>query len=312
MRKKKSILVVGSVNMDYVNYLTNFPMIGETILSDNYMIFFGGKGANQAVAASKMSEGNNVSLFAKIGSRLSDDEIIRNLKKYSVNTDYVSRSKLNTGSATILISKAEENNQIIINKGANTDFDKDDIQQLKTAIENIDYVLLQLETNRFLIEETLRLAKENDKMVFLNPSPAEDFQWEWLDKIDWLIPNETELEKISNTSINNLNDIKRSIDLLRKKGLKNIIVTLGENGVYYDTFEEKKFISTSKVTPVDTTGAGDTFIGTFVGNYEMISTERNIILSMRASKEAVLKNGVHDAIPTLKEIKNKIKGEKNE
>lgn len=298
----KKILVIGSINIDKVFHLSNFPMIGETIESNKTTKFYGGKGANQAVASYKMSEGNIVSLFAKIGSNKDDDNIIDELKKYKINTKYVSRSIKETGSAMILISEKEQDNQIILDKGANGDFSNEDFEKLDKAIQEHDYILLQLETNKWLIDNSLSLAQKYNKLVVMNPSPAENFDWKWLNKIDWIIPNETELEKISNQNITNLEDIKNSIDWLRKKKLKKIIVTLGGNGAYYDSIVEKKFLKTERVTPIDTTGAGDTFIGTFVGNLDKINDENNILLSMKASKETILNYGVHNAIPEYKDL----------
>jgi ribokinase len=172
------ILVIGSINIDEVNYIKKFPLIGETIVVDEFFEFHGGKGANQAVATRRLinEKKHEVFLFAKVGNDDYGDKAIKNLKKDNINTQYVFKSKTKpTGKAIILISYLEKDNKIIINKGANEDFGDNDLNNLEEAIKECDIIVMQLEVNEFLIENALKIAKKNKKIVIMNPSPATTF-----------------------------------------------------------------------------------------------------------------------------------------
>ena len=263
-----NILVIGSINIDEVNYLKNFPLKGETIISDNYNIFHGAKGANQAIAIKRMPEDKsiNILMFAKVGNDDQGEKEIKNLIKNNIDTTYVQKSKKKTGKATILISYLDKDNKIIVNKGANGDFSNNDGEVLTKAIKKSDIILLQLEINDWLVQNALRIANKNKKIVVLNPAPSSNFKTEWLQYIDWIIPNQTELEFICNKKIKNIDEMD-ALSSLRKNGLKNAIVTLGNAGVYISRATIKQWFEAEKVQVKDTTAAGDTFTGAFIAFY---------------------------------------------
>ncbi|TCG11160.1 ribokinase [Mycoplasma todarodis] len=301
------LLVIGSVNIDYVNYVYEFPKKGETITTTDFLINNGGKGANQALAAKRLSRPNNkVSLFAKVGKKYGS-EVISFLEKEGIETQYISYSdEKTTGMATITVSQTEKDNMIIINGGANHDFSEKDLDDLTAAIEESDVVLMQLETNEWLLDQAIELSSNLNKKIILNPSPASNFKQEWINKIEWLVLNETELEYISNQRINNLKDIEHASKTLITKGCKNVITTLGANGVVLSSKDMNEHFKSIKATAIDTTAAGDTFVGAFVEEYYNTNNKgKSIEFGMRAAEITISRLGAQKSIPTLKEIKKK-------
>ena len=299
-----NLLVVGSINIDYVNYVYEFPKKGETILTSDFLINNGGKGANQALAAKRLARGNNkVSLFAKVGKKYGG-EIIDYLNEEGVGTKYISYSETKTtGMASITVSQTQKDNMIIINGGANHDFSEKDLDDLTAAIEESDVVLMQLETNAWLMDKTIEIAHKLDKKIILNPSPAVSFKQEWINKIEWLVLNETELEYISNQKVNNLEDIENATESLRAKGCKNIITTLGANGVSLSMDGIQEHFKSRKITTVDTTAAGDTFVGAFVEEfYSTNNIQKAIKFGMKAAEVTISRLGAQKSIPTLEQV----------
>ncbi|TCG11162.1 ribokinase [Mycoplasma todarodis] len=299
-----NLLVVGSINIDYVNYVYEFPKKGETIMTADFLINNGGKGANQALAAKRLSrENNKVSLFAKVGKRYGGD-IVEYLKDEGIDTKYISYSdEKTTGMATITVSQTEKDNMIIINGGANHDFSEKDLDDLTAAIEESDVVLMQLETNNWLLDHTVEIAHKLGKKIILNPSPAMSFKQEWIDKIEWLVLNETELEYVSNQKVNNLEDVVNASEALRARGCKNIITTLGANGVALSMDGVNEHFKSRKITTVDTTAAGDTFVGAFVEEYYNTNNiQKAIKFGMRAAEVTISRLGAQKSIPTLDKV----------
>ena len=300
----KKILVIGSINVDEVSFIDNFPNIGETIHSYNREIFHGGKGANQAVAIKRLAKQSvKVSFFGKVSSKKEGDEEIDHLEKNGIDCKYVFRSNKKNGKALILMSDVERDNMIIVDAGANNDFNKDDLINLTKAIKEHNYILLQLETNSYLVEKSLKISKKFNKTTFLNPAPANYFDSSWIPLIDWLFPNETELELITNMSSSSIGNIEKATIHLNKLGLKNCLVTLGSKGAALFTNREFTYLETEKVNPIDTTAAGDTFIGAFVGNYSKEQNKDAVKYSMEAAKITVMRKGAQASIPFVKEIK---------
>ncbi len=309
-----NLLVVGSINIDYVNYVYEFPKKGETILTADFLINNGGKGANQALAAQRLSRKNNkVSLFAKAGKKFGA-EIVDFLKAEGIDTKYISISDDKpTGMATITVSQTEKDNMIIINGGANHDFSNKDLESLTAAIKESDVILMQLETNNWLLDKTIELGDKFKKKIILNPSPAMNFKQEWINKIEWLVLNETELEYVSNQKINNLEDIENAAKTLRSKGCKNIITTLGANGVSLSTEKGNAHFKSRNITTVDTTAAGDTFVGAFVEEYFNTNDANQAIeFGMRAAEITISRLGAQKSIPTLEMMNKPNRAEKKE
>lgn len=243
------ILVVGSINVDYVFNVDNMPKIGETIQSDSFAELLGGKGCNQAYYA-KVT-GSEVSMIACVGNDIKGDHILKYLNNLNINTKGIKITNASTGLAIITVDKNSENT-IVLNKGANELVDIDIIDQNESILKWADIILLQneipLKTNEYVINK----AKELGKYVALNLAPTKKISFDTLKKLDCLIVNEVELEFLGGNE-------QQLID----KGIKSLLVTYGKKGAKYITKNENVFVQAKKVKAIDTVGAGDSFIGAF-------------------------------------------------
>ena len=293
----KNICVIGSLNMDLVVNVDTMPKPGQTIIGSNFKEVPGGKGANQAVAMTRLN--GNVSMIGKVGEDGFGQTLINSLKNDKVDTTYIQTSKGATGVALITVDKNAQNS-IVVSPGANFEVKEDDIDNNIEAIKNSDIVVLQLETPLNTIKYALNKAKELNKYTILNPAPAVK-----LDDVDLLTPNETELEIISGVSIETEEDIQKAAQIMIEKGVKELIVTLGSKGSLYINKEKSMFKKAYKVEAVDTTAAGDSYTGALA---VALSQDKNIEDAMDfASKVgalSVLKEGAQSSLPTLEDVKN--------
>jgi len=251
-------LVVGSMNMDLVVKVDEIPKIGETLLGNELLQIPGGKGANQGVAMAKLN--SDVSFLGKLGKDSFGESLASSMESSGVNMDNVDYTQDSTGIAVINVDKSGNNNIIVI-PGANGKVDKEYLQKNEKAFKEADIVVFQLEIPLQTVKEGLRISKAFGKTTILNPAPAEELDDEMIENIDILIPNEHELERISKVKISDKDSMLRAANLLIEKGVKKIIVTLGSEGVLYVDPEDYEFFKPYKVNVVDTTAAGDSFIG---------------------------------------------------
>lgn len=289
----KTVLVIGSVNMDYTIYVESFPKEGETIFGLSRSIQPGGKGENQVVAVAR-SNRVNTNFICSIGNDDDGKKITNILKDNKVNL-FAKTASCETGNATIFVDSNSEN-KIVIIPGANNKLTKDDIN-IK-LIEQCDYVVLQneilQETNDFVIKEAHKLGK----VVVYNPAPFRKFDKELFSYIDYFVPNETEIENYTN--ISNPTDAAKS---LLKLGVKNVLVTLGKNGSLLVNKNTVKSFPAVKVKAVDTVAAGDTFVGYFVASIASgLSLEEAIQKATIASSITVSRKGSVNSIPFGKEV----------
>lgn len=297
-----SISIIGSANRDLVVKVDKLAQPGQTIISQDYEEFCGGKGANQAVAARRL--GKNVNFITKLGKDSFGDRLLEFYKKVGFDTSTINQDpNSNTGLAFISVDKKGQN---IINvvMGANSKLDE---KTIDTYIENINsskIVLTQLETP---LETIQYLAdKLTDKQTFiLNPAPARELPQELLQKVDILTPNETEASILSGVEVKDIETAKQAAKELHKKGVKTVIITLGEKGALLsksDTQEQKLF-PTRKVDVVDTTAAGDTFNGVLAFCLDKdFSIEKSIEIANIASALAVTVAGAESSAPTLEKL----------
>ncbi|WP_297247115.1 ribokinase [uncultured Brachyspira sp.] len=286
----KKILIIGSINKDLVVTAPRFPKEGETILGSNFYTGNGGKGANQACAIGKL--GGDVSMLGAVGDDSLGKDLCDALISNNVNTDnLIIKNNVSTGIAVITVTNYGANN-IIVAQGANALITKDDIKE--ELISLYDIIVMQLEIPLEIAEYAAYIAKKLGKTVVLNPSPAVKLSRDFLSYVDILIPNETEI------------DIIGGIDYAFECGVKNIILTLGANGCDFINEEERKHFDAYKVDVVDTTAAGDSFLG---GVVRMIadnkSIEEAIIFATKVSNITVTRKGAIDSIPTYEEVINK-------
>ena len=287
--------VIGSVNIDYVSVVDRFPKKGETISSEGFSMHYGGKGANQAIAAS-FAKGEKVSLFCKINK--DDKALFDHLKTSGMPSKSIFFSSKKTGNAFITFSKEKNDNTIIINKCANDDFTKKDITRVNTFIEENEILIFQNEINRDFNDYAINRAHDLNKKIIVNPSPLKNFDREWMKKATILVLNETELEELT---MDIEGDRAFKIASIIDSGCDEVILTLGEKGVYVASIN--KTIPGRKVQVVDTTAAGDVFTGSLAA---MLSKGKKIEEAVEfanvAASLAVQKMGAQPSIPSFEEI----------
>ncbi len=302
----KKIVVIGSINMDLVTICERAPRGGETLLGKKFMQIPGGKGANQAVAMGKMK--SPVSMLGKIGREGMGDILLDSMKKDGIDISNIEYCDETTGIAKIIV---EENgqNRIIVVPGANYEVDSSYIDRHLDAIKNCDILVTQLEIPIETVKYSLKKAKEFGKITILNPAPATKLDEEIILNSDYIIPNETELELLSGMSITDEKSVINAADVLLKKGVKGLIVTLGSKGCMYISKVERKAFPAYRVKAIDTTAAGDSFIGGFVnGLASGLNFEESIDRGTKVAAISVTRIGAQTSIPTLEEVLN-FKGE---
>lgn len=286
----KSILVIGSINKDLVVNTPRFPKEGETILGNSFTTSNGGKGANQACAIGKL--GGNVSMLGAVGNDSFGKDLSNALSSNNVNIDnLIIKDNVATGIAIITVAQSGANN-IVVAQGANALITKDDIKE--ELISMYDIIVMQLEIPLDIAKYAACMAKKLGKTVVLNPSPAVKLDREFLSCIDIVIPNETEI------------DIVGGVDYILECGVKNIILTLGAEGCDLITKEKRKHFDAYNVQVVDTTAAGDSFLG---GVIRMLADDKTmeeaIIFAVKVSNITVTRKGAIDSIPNYNEVINR-------
>lgn len=301
----KNILVIGSLNTDISITMKKMPIIGETVLGDSLQYTNGGKGANQACSIGKLN--GKVEMLGCIGNDTFGKKQEENLNKFNVNTKNLKTSETApTGTAIIYVDEYGKNSIVVV-AGANTDCNTDYLKTKEKSFHNSDYILLQLEIPMDAVEYSVKKGKELDKTIILNPAPAPEIICdEILKNVDFFTPNESELQKLANLEkIESLEDIEKGAKFFLEKGVKNVIVTLGENGVLLVNNNITQHFPANKVKAIDTTAAGDCFNGAFVlGLSEGKSIANSIIFANKASSIAVTRKGAQSSIPTREEVEN--------
>ena len=295
------MVVLGSVNVDHILNVDDFPLSGQTISGKNYKVAFGGKGANQAVAAGR--SGANVAFIGCVG----DDEFGNNIKiqlqKDHVNIHAVQTVKnQNTGVALIFVNQHADN-FIGIHAGANAALNAEYVNQHANLIQHAKILLLQLETPIDSIITAATIAHQAGVKTILNPAPAQALEPEFLKLIDIITPNETEAEQLTGVKINNLKDVQRAAHILHNYGIKTVVITLGAQGVWLSEFGQGRLIPAFKVNAVDSIAAGDTFNGAFAtALLEGQSNQQAAAFANAAAAIAVTRYGAQPSIPDRAEI----------
>lgn len=298
----KKILVVGSLNMDMVANVDHIPVVGETILTNSLTLIPGGKGANQAYAAGRL--GADVTMLGAVGSDSYADMLMASLKSAGVEVESILRKEdTSTGVAMIAVN-AEGDNSIIVISGANTVLTPEDIETKMEILKESDIVILQLEIPLETVLYTAKMAKSFGKMVILDPAPVpKEFPEELYQYVDIIKPNETELSMLTGLSSTE-DDIENGARELKNRGVRDVMVTLGDKGVYIDSEECGAYLVPGhKVNAVDTTAAGDTFTAALA---IMLAQGKNIKEAAEfanyVSSIVVTRKGAQSSIPTLEEV----------
>lgn len=298
----KNICVIGSLNMDLVVSVDDMPKKGQTIIGNSFKEVPGGKGANQAVAIARLK--SNVRMIGKVGNDGFGKSLINALNKDNVNTKYIKVEDTSTGVALITVDKNAENS-IVVAPGANYKLKENDIDDSIDAIKESDIVVVQLETPLQTIKYSLKKAKELGKYTILNPAPAVKLEDKIIQNVDLLTPNETELEILSGVKIENEEDIQEAANVMIKKGVKELIVTLGSKGSLYINKEVCKFKKAYKVDAIDTTAAGDSYTGALaVALSQNKSIDEAMDFASKVGALCVMKEGAQSSLPSLEDVES--------
>jgi len=282
------ICVIGSSNIDQIAYTKNIPADGETLFGDSFQMGFGGKGANQAVMAGLL--GADVYMITCLGDDVYKEMTINNYEANNVNTDHIQLVKGASGVAPIWVD-ATGQNRIIVIPGANNEIDAQKAISSIEEIGNISVLVGQCEIPMEVNHEVFQYAKSNSITTIFNPAPAKKLEREFLEHISWLIPNENEFELISGMEPNDDNFLKFNEEIPC-----NLIVTLGEKGAVLVDENKTHYFDAPSVNAIDTTGAGDSFIGTFA--YELSesnSPESCIKKAVEKASQSVTKKGTQSS-----------------
>lgn len=299
--KKSKLVVLGSVNVDHVLSVNQFPRPGETLLGSHYQIAFGGKGANQAVAAGR--SGADISFIAAVGQDDVGDRIRQQLVQDNIDVSSMEIIKsINTGVALIFVN-ADGENSIGISAGANAAVTPEYMNKYRQQIIEADALLTQLEIPIETVLAAAKLAKESATLVILNPAPAQSLSDELLALIDLITPNETEAERLTGIAVKDEADAQKAAAILHTKGIETVIITLGSRGAWVSVNGQGERVCGYKVSVVDTIAAGDTFNGALVTalleGQPLISA---IKFAQAAAAVAVTRAGAQPSVPWRHEI----------
>ena len=293
---KNKIYVIGSINIDEKISIDAIPKAGETKHGKDYHISFGGKGANQAIVAASL--GANTTFLGRVGKEIQGEEAISELKKYGVNVDSIILDDEPTGRAIIIYENND--NRIMLVGGAI------DVDNFLDGTQG-DILLIQFELPLDTLWHAIEVAKKKNMTVVVNPAPAKEIPDKILNKIDYLVLNQSESELLTKIYPESQMECNSVVSKLRKYGVKNIIITLGKEGAYYAVDNLEGLVPTIDVEVVDTTGAGDTFIGMLVfGLWKGYEIKDVIKYSVVAGALACTKENAHDYVPTLREIEEEL------
>jgi ribokinase len=282
------IAIVGSANVDLTTFNDVFPRPGETIFGKNFDLGFGGKGANQAVAARLC--GANVAMVGRVGNDLFGPATIRNFESFGIDASCVRVTEsVSSGVAPIFVDPSGQN-RIIVVKGANDLLAPEDVDAAAPLLRKAVAIVLQFEIPLRTVYHTVRFAKTNGIRCLVNPAPAQPVDFEQLRSVDYFIPNESEAQTITGLPVHSDDEAKKCARYLLEKGMRRIVLTLGARGCLLASADGMDLIPGFQVQSIDTTGAGDAFIGSFVV----------FLAEGFPEKEALLRANLYAALSTTK------------
>lgn len=298
------VTVIGSLNVDTILEIPRLPKPGETLAMHNQSFAGGGKGSNQGIAAGRA--GADTYFIGKVGDDANGKFMINSMTESGINVDQITVTKdAKTGQAFILLDD-EGQNSILVYGGANQELTAADVENAKDTIAQSDFIITQFETPLDVAEAAFKEAKANDVVTILNPAPARDtIPASLLAVSDLVVPNETECQTLTGVEITDEASMIKGAEKLHAMGAKCVIITVGSKGAFYHTADgDTGFVDAFKVKAVDTTAAGDTFIGALSSqlNKDLSNLPDAIRFANRASSITVQRMGAHPSIPTLAEI----------
>ena len=301
--RKPRIAVVGSNMVDLVTYVSRMPVRGETVEAPRFEMGHGGKGANQAVAAAKL--GASVLMVSAVGDDMFADNTIKNLALAGVDTRHIRRvAGRSSGVAPIMVEPSGENSILIV-KGANSDLSPEDVERAAEDLKACDLILLQLEIPLETVYAAIAFGKRHGVRTVLNPAPATpELDPERVRDVSFFVPNETELAILTGMPVGTEEEIGRAARSLIDKGVGTVIVTLGSRGALLATAASVHRIAPVRVEPVDTTGAGDAFVGSFARYFAAgLDLEPALALAARYAANSVTRRGTQKAYASEAQFK---------
>ncbi|HET9741893.1 MAG TPA: ribokinase [Terriglobales bacterium] len=261
MTKPPRIAVIGSANIDLTTFTDRFPKPGETIFGQKFDLGFGGKGANQAVAARLC--GADVFMVAKVGSDLFGPATIQNFKDQGIDATHVKQVPgVSSGVAPIFVDPQGQN-RILVVKGANDCLNPEDVDAASDLLKTADCIVMQFEIPLPTVYHGIQFARRNNIRCIVNPAPAQSVDVRALEGLDYFVPNESEAETITGMPVRTVDDATKCARSLLDGGIRRVIITLGANGALLASDEGMEHVRAFPVKTIDSTGAGDAFIGSF-------------------------------------------------
>lgn len=301
MKTAGNLVVLGSINADHILNLEMFPTPGETVTGNQYQVAFGGKGANQAVAAGR--SGANIAFIACTGDDDTGEHVRKQLASDNIDIAPVSVVAGESTGVALIFVNAEGENVIGIHAGANAALTTERVEAQRGIIAGAEALLMQLESPVESVLAAAKIAHENHTSVVLNPAPARVLSDELLALVDIITPNETEAEKLTGIRVENDDDAARAALALHEKGIGTVIITLGSRGVWASVNGEGRRVPGFKVKAIDTIAAGDTFNGALVtALLEGKAMDDAIRFAHAAAAIAVTRKGAQPSVPWRKEI----------
>ena len=301
MKTAGNLVVLGSINADHILNLETFPTPGETVTGNQYQVAFGGKGANQAVAAGR--SGANIAFIACTGDDDTGERVRKQLASDNIDIAPVSVVAGESTGVALIFVNAEGENVIGIHAGANAALTTERVEAQRGIIAGAEALLMQLESPVESVLAAAKIAHENHTSVVLNPAPACVLSDELLALVDIITPNETEAETLTGIRVENDDDAARAALALHDKGIGTVIITLGSRGVWASVNGEGRRVPGFKVKAIDTIAAGDTFNGALVtALLEGKAMDDAIRFAHAAAAIAVTRKGAQPSVPWRKEI----------
>ncbi len=297
------IAVVGSNMIDLITYVVRMPEAGETIEAPRFEMGFGGKGANQAVAAARL--GSEVMMVTRVGDDAFGKNYLENFRAQGIDVRHAAPAPgLSNGVAPIFVDPSGEN-RILIVQGANTQLSLADVDRAAEDLLRCDLILLQLEVPLETVYHTVAFAAGHGKEVVLNPAPAHpELDVGRLGGLSFLVPNQTELALLSGLPTGTVKENEAAARHLMGRGIRTVIVTLGGDGALLVTGSGAEHVPAVRVAPVDTTGAGDAFIGSFAHHYAASRDVRGSLgQAVRYAAHSITRPGTQKSYATGEEFR---------
>jgi ribokinase len=297
----KKILILGNCNVDLVLKIPRFHHPGETILAEGQATFFGGKGANQAMTSKRL--GGNVCFITKVGNDLYGKSYRQHLIKNGLDRKLILKDrKLPTGMAVIELTPKGEN-RIIAFLGANGSLSEKDLKRLQSCWRGVKVFVTQLEIPLRTVEKGMRLAKDQGALTLLNPSPPAQLSPHLLSLVDFIVPNEIEAQSLTGIKWMGDRDIRKIAERLLEMGVKNVVITLGPKGLFFKSRSEELWMDAFRVNVLDTTAAGDAFLGALATSLAENKPIREALkFANAAGALATIKLGAQPSLPFRKDL----------